>query len=350
MVLILWRNSLRIITWFGSIDLSENGEVQSCDLIEKDPQVLAYHMLNLDTNANLLSNGLDLRQLAIECDFVKWEEDYDILLREVCIKVVKNKISTDQSDDKRIVQVIEAIDDIDKASNELSERLSEWYGFYFPELNLNTEDMAYFISKYGSKSNIPEDHKLFSLASSSIGSELSLLDEDLIRNFATSLCGLYDTRKHLEEYIMNNMNVLAPNLTDITGALLGARLISLAGSLQKLASFPSSTIQVIGAHNALFKHLRTNTPSPKHGVIFNHPLIKGAPKWQRGKIARILAAKISFAVRVDVYKGEFNPLIKASLDDKIENIKKTFAEPPIKKGRVNKKHSNKKKTNYRSKK
>ena len=86
--------------------------------------------------------------------------------------------------------------------------------------------------------------------------------------------------------------------------MLGARLISLAGSLEKLAEFPSSTIQVIGASKALFKHLRARAPSPKHGIIYSHPLINTAPWWVRGKIARAVAAKLSLAARIDFYSGE----------------------------------------------
>lgn len=349
---------MQITTWFGSIELSENGELQSFNIFDKDPQLLVSHILTLESDKNLVPKGFDLRQIAIECGFVELEEDYDILLRDVCIKAAKNQISTHNSDDKRIVQAVEAMDDIDKAANELVERLNEWYGVYFPELNLNNEAKAYFVSEFGSKGNVPEGHKFFSLASSSMGADLSLPDEDLIRNFANSLCGLYDTRKHLEQYIMDNMSEIAVNLTDIAGAPIGARLISLAGGLEKLATFPSSTIQVIGAHNALFKHLHARAPSPKHGIIYNHPLVKGAPWWQRGKIARILAAKISLAIRMDVYGNKFDPAIKTNLNSKITNIKKVYAEPPKKKSaKVTKsrrsnmgmKHSNKKWASERSK-
>ncbi len=45
----------------------------------------------------------------------------------------------------------------------------------------------------------------------------------------------------------------APNLAALTGDLVGARLISHAGSLTNLAKYPASTIQILGAEKALFR-------------------------------------------------------------------------------------------------
>jgi nucleolar protein 58 len=42
-------------------------------------------------------------------------------------------------------------------------------------------------------------------------------------------------RESLSEYLKNRMNAIAPNLTVMLGELVGARLISHAGSLVNLA-------------------------------------------------------------------------------------------------------------------
>ena len=118
------------------------------------------------------------------------------------------------------------------------------------------------------------------------------------------------------------MQETAPNLTNIAGYLLGARLLSIAGSLPKLASMPSSTVQVIGANNALFKHLKGKAPSPKHGVIFRHPLINSAPRKLRGKIARAVASKISLAARYDCYSGEIKGNLPNELEKKVAYIRR----------------------------
>ena len=145
----------------------------------------------------------------------------------------------------------------------------------------------------------------------------------ILQGFSSSLLASYNTRGGIEEYLKENMPRIAPNITVIAGHILGARLLSITGSLKNLASMPSSTIQVIGANNALFKHLKGKAPSPKHGVIFRHPLINTAPKWQRGKIARVLASKISLASRYDLYSGEVKENLQQELRTKVEAIRKT---------------------------
>ncbi|AFV24142.1 rRNA biogenesis protein Nop56/Nop58 [Methanolobus psychrophilus R15] len=303
--------------------------MKDCQTFGKDSAELAERLLTVqESGQDAVLQDLDLRQAAFDCGFVELDEEYDILLREVCIRAAKSRISSNDTDDRRIIQAVQALDDIDRNSNELSERLLEWYGAYFPELELTGESLARFVSTFGSRSNVPESHPMFVKASKSMGSELSFADEELLRTFALNLCSLYDTRRHIESYIVTAMGSLAPNLSDTAGALLGARLISMAGSLQKLASFPSSTVQVIGAHRALFKHLRGNTPPPKHGIIFNNVVIKNAPWWQRGKLARSFASKISLAARTDFYTGKRDPSIRESMDKKLNAIRAANPSPP----------------------
>lgn len=49
------------------------------------------------------------------------------------------------------------------------------------------------------------------------------------------------------------MHAVAPNLAALIGDLVGARLISHAGSLTNLAKYPASTVQILGAEKALFR-------------------------------------------------------------------------------------------------
>ena len=107
-------------------------------------------------------------------------------------------------------------------------------------------------------------------------------------------------------------------------------MISRAGSLPRLAVLPASTIQILGAEKALFRALKTGSSPPKHGLLFQHPLIHSAPKWQRGKIARALAAKIAIAARIDEYRhAEIDNSILENLNKRIELIQKIYAEPPV---------------------
>jgi nucleolar protein 56 len=114
--------------------------------------------------------------------------------------------------------------------------------------------------------------------------------------------------------------------------MIGARLLSLAGGLEELSRLPASTIQVLGAEKALFRALKTGANPPKHGIIFQHPLIHRASWWQRGKVARVLAGKLSIAARIDAYSGEYQAdELKYTLDKRIEDIKKKYPRPSARK-------------------
>ncbi len=112
--------------------------------------------------------------------------------------------------------------------------------------------------------------------------------------------------KNLGEFIEKDMKEELPTFTELAGHLLGARLLSKAGSKRKLAFIPSSTMQLLGAEKALFNHLKHKADPPKHGLIFNHPLVQKVPKDKRGKAARQLANKLSMAARIDYFSKENN--------------------------------------------
>ncbi len=319
---------MKINTWFGSLELGSNGELLASELFPKNVRELALRSLSLrDSRQNLPPEGFDLTTTAIECGFADSLSEYYSLLHEVTLETVKLQVSEALTPDQRIIQAVEALDDINETTNSLSERLFEWYGGYFPESGLNGETLAFFIAKYGSRENIPPEDPLYLKAKDSMGAKLEAEDEALLKGFAENVCSLYERRKQIEAYIGSSMETLAPNLSMLAGPMLGARLISIAGSLEKLAAFPSSTIQVIGASKALFKHLRSRAPSPKHGIIYSHPLINTSPWWVRGKVARALAAKLSLAARIDFYSAKKEPSLEGELDEKIRKIRADNPRP-----------------------
>ena len=124
------------------------------------------------------------------------------------------------------------------------------------------------------------------------------------------------------------MNEIAPNLSAVLGTTVGARILAKAESLQKMATMPASTIQVLGAEKAFFNHLKTGAAPPKHGHIFMHPWISRSPRWVRGKIARTIAAKASIAAKVDAFEGEpWTKEMVEEIDKKIEDIKAANPKP-----------------------
>ncbi len=245
--------------------------------------------------------------------------------------------------DKYLAQAINSIDDINSILNLIYARLSEWYGIHFPELlDLVRDNNQYIrlVSNMRGKvrseieseeiDSLPERRQelIHQAAESSLGADISTYDMNPISNLASFGVEILNTKESLEKYIEESMKEVAPNLQLLVGSLLGARLISLAGSLENLAKRSSGTVQVLGAEKALFRHLRSGEDPPKHGVIFQSQYIHSAKKHQRGKIARALAGKLSIASRVDFFSGEFiAPTLVEDLEKRIEEIKENFPEP-----------------------
>lgn len=85
------------------------------------------------------------------------------------------------------------------------------------------------------------------------GQDLSDIDLINVQQFAQRVMDLSEYRKKLYDYLVTKMNDIAPNLASLIGEVVGARLISHAGSLTNLAKCPSSTLQILGAEKALFR-------------------------------------------------------------------------------------------------
>jgi len=255
--------------------------------------------------------------------------------------------------DKMIIQAIEALDDIDKVINLLVSRLREWYGLHFPELDeILPKHGQYvtFVREIGPRENVTREkleelgfsegkiEKILKAAESSMGAPLGKFDADIIVKLASEISDLYRLREQIEDYLETAVGEVAPNLKALVGAKLAARLMSLAGGLRELAMMPASTIQVLGAEKALFRHLRTGAKPPKHGVIFQYPAINRSPWWQRGKIARALAGKLAIAARVDYFSGEYiGEELKKELEQRIKEIKEKYPNPPKRKAKPEKK-------------
>merc|ERR1712072_1154046 len=148
---------------------------------------------------------------------------------------------------------------------------------------------------------LPEDmeEELKSAAQVSMGTEISEEDLENINLLCSQTLSLQEYRTELFDYLKNRMAAIAPNLTILVGELVGARLISHAGSLMNLAKHPASTVQILGAEKALFRALKTKKDTPKYGLIYHASVIGQAAPKHKGKISRVLAAKCALSIRVD---------------------------------------------------
>lgn len=224
-------------------------------------------------------------------------------LRQEAIVQVRTQLRNSVSDDLLIIQTISNMEDLDKASNLLSRRLREWYELYNPETSNAITDHEHFVTSILSKSK-KELLKEISVTDT-MGADLSQTDVDAIMNLAKEISMLFNLKHAEEVYLESLMDRVCPNVKIVAGLTIGAKLISLAGSLVRLSQFPASTIQLLGAEKALFRHLknRKNLP-PKFGILHEHMFVAKVPGKNKGKMARTLADKIAIASKVDYFKGE----------------------------------------------
>ena len=254
------------------------------------------------------------------------EENNDIYQRLAIYKIKKESAS----EDKHLIQAINSIDEIDETISKLIERIREWYALYFPEMDVIKSNETYIrlISQNETKEKIIEAKpEAFPSNVLDLEDDINVKDLAIMNTYAKSIYELQKTRKEIESYIDTKMEDIAPNLRLLVGSSLGAKLISHAGGLKRLAIYPSSTVQIMGAEKALFRHLKSEDRPPKYGLIYQHPQVRGAKWWNRGKIARMLAGKISLAVRRDVFTKTFDENAYDDFTQKVEEIEKNNPFP-----------------------
>jgi nucleolar protein 56 len=301
-----------------------------------------------------------MERFAVKTGFAKDAEEFNRWIHDITVEITKLRVKRAvEKRDLIIAQTIQTIDDLDKTINLFMNRVREWYGIHFPELDRlldKHETYARLALKLGSKNNftperlekegIPKSkaEQIAKAAETSMGADLTETDITQIQALCKNVTSLYQLRQILEDYLDTAMEEVAPNVKAIAGSLLGARLIALAGGLTNLAKMPASTIQVLGAEKALFRSLKTGARPPKHGIIFQHVLLHEARKWQRGKIARALAGKLAIAARIDAFGGRYiGGELKAGLEKRIEGIREKYVQPPQISRRKPKRESRRKK-------
>ena len=258
--------------------------------------------------------------------------DFDLDLdNDIYQKLAIYKMKKAQAgEDKHLIQAINSIDEIDESISKLIERIREWYALYFPEMDLIKNNETYIKLIYENKTKeeiVNAKSDAFPVDMLDIEDDINPDDLDIMNNYAKSIYELQQTRKNIINYIDVKMESIAPNLKLLVGSSLGAKLISHAGGLKRLATYPSSTVQIMGAEKALFRHLKSGDRPPKYGLIYQHPQVRGAKWWNRGKIARLLAGRISLAVRKDVFTHDFDPEIFNEFNVKVEEIEKNNPFP-----------------------
>ncbi|KAL9434020.1 hypothetical protein AB3S75_028786 [Citrus x aurantiifolia] len=238
--------------------------------------------------------------------------------------------------DNMVIQAIFLLDTLDKDINSFSMRVREWYSWHFPELVKIVNDnylYARVVKLIEDKSKLTDDmvpaltdilgdedkaKEIVEAGKASMGQDLSAVDLVNVQMFAQRVMDLSEYRKKLYGYLVTKMNDIAPNLASLIGEVVGARLISHAGSLTNLAKCPSSTLQILGAEKALFRALKTRGNTPKYGLIFHSSFIGRASARNKGRMARYLANKCSIASRIDCFAEKNTTIFGEKLREQVE--------------------------------
>jgi len=242
----------------------------------------------------------DWPALAVDAGYADSEAAYYDRLHEVTTRTLRREVRRrERADDKQVAHAVRAMDDAERVANELAERVAEWAGSLLDgDVGAGVESVRELTTR---TPETPTEARVVSLAGR-------------VDDLATE-------RDDLRGFVESRMPTVAPNLAEMAGPVLAARLVALAGDLETLAKKPAGTVQVLGAEDALFAHLRGHAPSPKHGVIYSHDAVRNTRPADRGSAARALSGKLVIAARVDHYRGEREPSIHEDLADRIETIR-----------------------------
>lgn len=206
-----------------------------------------------------------------------------------------------------LINLSRAIEEIEKVSNTLQERLEEWVGMYFDTEKRSAEK--------------------FILEQEKPAGEMTEKDLEEMKALAEEIKTLEKLKERYKGYLGEIAKQLCQNISYVAGPDVAAKLIAHVGSAERLANMPASTLQILGAEKALFRHLRGKARPPKHGLIFQHKYISTSPKKVRGKIARAFATKVSIAAKADVYGKRFigDGLLEA-FEKRYQQIMKEYKE------------------------
>jgi len=267
----------------------------------------------------------NLRKLALDYRFVKDQVEFNQLLTKVNIELTKVRIKKAIERDSLVIHANGAIEELDKSINIFVERLREFYSLYFPEMDRAIESNEKFVKiveKFGRRENI-DDPVLMKLVTKSMGADFNDDDIRMLQEFANEINRFYKLRENVSKYLEKLLKEVAPNFSEIATPILAAKLITKAGGLERLSKMATSTVQLIGAEKALFRYLHSKgkSRSPRFGILYYHPLIQNSPDKHKGKVARVLASKLSLAAKIDYYSKEYKAdKLKEELQRKVKEI------------------------------
>ncbi|GIT55773.1 MAG: hypothetical protein Ct9H300mP17_09320 [Candidatus Nitrosopelagicus sp.] len=281
-------------------------------------------------------------QILVDAGLAENHDDAIQKLREFAISLSSSKVTeVSSSPDLHIVQSINTLDDTDKIINGMSSRLREWYGLHFPELDNIIDSINGYaqIVVAGKRENITDDvfvnagfpdskvQMLSLVKEKSRGGDITEKNLQIVQNLAKNILELFDLRNELEKQVDEQMNEVAPNLSAVLGTTVGARILAKAGSLKKDGNYACKYNSSSWCRKGIIPCIKNRFKSTKTWMLFQHAVVHAAPRWQRGKIARAIAAKAAIASRVDVHGSGLNKTLLEKLNIRVKEIEEKYSKP-----------------------
>ena len=246
---------------------------------------------------------------------------------EAAFLLAKEGVAISAADpDRRLEHLLRASEELRTLHLTMEARLIEWVGLFLPSARFES-NRSQVAGKLSDVANLSDFASLLEVEDAY--EQPSDAEWKAMHDWATMVSNQGKQLDRLEHAIRISALAHLPSTSALVGPLLAARLCVEAHGRARFARLPSGTVQVLGAEKAFFSHLRSGTAPPKHGHIFMHPWISRSPRWIRGKIARMLASKISIAARIDEFEG--TPMTEDDVNQveaKVEAIRKEFSKPP----------------------
>lgn len=214
---------------------------------------------------------------------------------EFNIKKSKENIGKSFLKDELVIFFTRVVEDLFRHSNpNFYGRLKDFYLLLDPYGNIENSKEIFQLLKIELPETIdglilnPEEVKTIKFFISGLSSSCSLKNKNLDFPKLEQIL-----KKFIEEFFPNSCKIVEPYI-------LG-KLIAFAGGIKNLYRKPASTIQLIGAEKALFRHISKGLPGPKYGLIYYSRSVKKSKN--KGKTARQLANKLAISLKQDYFQN-----------------------------------------------
>jgi len=240
-----------------------------------------------------------------------------------------------------IVRCNEMVVDIDDEIEAIAKSIKDEYAHRFPELDsliLNPLDYARVVLKLGNEIDMSEVDLTGILpsatimvvtvtASTTIGTPLPEPTLAVVVDSCEQVLQLAENKTTLLAFVESKMQSVAPNLSNLVGTAIAAKLIGAAGGLHRLAAMPSTVLQVLGSRKKALSGGGFSSTYVHGGFLANCDLVQNTPPGLRNKVVRLVAGKATLSARVDTFADKGGGLVGQGFKDEIEMRATKLQEP-----------------------